>query len=113
MDNAKRIEKLKDKEYQELFGVKKATFEKMLEILNEQYKKEHEKGGKPPKLGVLDKLIIMLCYYREYRTMQNITFDYEVTKGTICNYTLGRRYACKKRCFSSSVEKKNCIPIPK
>ncbi len=85
MDNAKRIEKLKDKEYQELFGVKKATFEKMLEILNEQYKKEHAKGGKPPKLSVLDKLIIMLCYYREYRTMQNIAFDYEVTKGTICN----------------------------
>ncbi len=85
MDNAKRIEKLKDKEYQELFGVKKATFEKMLEILNEQFKKEHEKGGKPLKLSVLDKLIIMLCYYREYRTMQNIAFGYEVTKGTICN----------------------------
>ena len=85
MDNAKRIEKLKEKEYQELFGVKKATFEKMLEILNEQYKKEHAKGGKPPKFGVLDKLIIMLCYYREFRTMQNFAFDYEVTKATICN----------------------------
>ena len=27
----------------------------------------------------------MLCYYREYRTMQHIAFDYEVTKATICN----------------------------
>ncbi len=85
MNNEERIEKLEEKEYQELFGVKKATFEKMLGILNEQFKKEHEKGGKPPKLSVLDKLIIMLSYYREYRTMQNIAFDYEVTKGTICN----------------------------
>jgi len=85
MDNTKRIASLKEKEYYELFGVKKATFEKMLEILNEQYKKEHEKGGKPPKLKVLDKRIIMLCYYREYRTMQHIAFDYGVTKGTICN----------------------------
>lgn len=85
MDNAKRIAMLKEKEYQELFGVKKTTFEKMLEILNEQYKIEHAKGGKPPKLSVLDKLIIMLCYYREYRTMQHIAFDYEVTKGTVCN----------------------------
>ncbi len=85
MNNANRIEKLEEKEYQELFGVKKATFEKMLEILNEQFKKEHAKGGKPPKLSVLDKLIIMLFYYREYRTMQNIAFDYKVTKGTICN----------------------------
>lgn len=85
MDNVNRIAKLKDSEYKELFGVKKSTFEKMLEILNEQFTKEHAKGGKPPKLSVLDKLIIMLCYYREYRTMQHIAFDYEVTKGTICN----------------------------
>lgn len=84
MNNTKRIKQLKEKEYQELFGVKKATFEKMLEILNEQYQKDHEKGGKPPKLSVLDKLIIMLCYYREYRTMQHIAFDYSVSKSTIC-----------------------------
>jgi len=83
MDSGKRIEKLKDNEYKELFGVKKATFEKCLEILNEQYKKEHTKGGKPPKLNILDKLVIMLSYYHEYRTMQNIAFDHEVTKGTI------------------------------
>ena len=57
----------------------------MLEILNKQYKKEHEKGSKPVKLKVLDKLIITLCYYREYRTIQHIAFDYEVAKGTICN----------------------------
>ena len=56
----------------------------MLEILNEQYKKDHERGGKPPKLSVLDKLLIMLCYYREYRTMQNIAFDYGVCKSTVC-----------------------------
>lgn len=84
MDNQSRIEKLKENKYQELFGVKKATFEKMLEILKEQYNKDHARGGKPPKLSVLDKLIIMLCYYREYRTMQHIAFDYNVSKSTIC-----------------------------
>ncbi|MDE7389630.1 MAG: transposase family protein [Lachnospiraceae bacterium] len=56
----------------------------MLEILKEQYKKGHARGGKPPKLNVLDKLIIMLCYYREYRTIQHIAFDYNVSKSTIC-----------------------------
>lgn len=84
VDNKERIEELKEKEYQELFGVKKATFEKMIEVLNEQYQKDHENGGKPPKLSVLDKLVIMLCYYREYRTMQHIAFDYGVVKSTIC-----------------------------
>ena len=56
----------------------------MLEILNKQYEKEHKTGDKPAKLKVLNKLIIMLCYYREYRTMQHTAFDYEVIKGTIC-----------------------------
>lgn len=84
MNNLERISKLKEKEYQELFGVKKETFEKMLEILENKYKKDHEKGGKPAKLSALDKLIITLCYYREYRTMQHIAFDYNVTKSTVC-----------------------------
>ena len=56
----------------------------MLEILNIQYKRDHEKGGKPLKLSILDKLVITLCYYREYRTMQHIAFDYNVSKSTIC-----------------------------
>ena len=84
MDNKDRLNQLKEKEYQELFGVKKATFEKMLEILNIQYKQDHKKGGKPLKLSILDKLVITLCYYREYRTMQHIAFDYNVSKSTIC-----------------------------
>ena len=84
MNNKERISKLKEKDYQKLFGVKKNTFEKMLEILEESYRKEHLRGGHPPKLSVLDKLVIMLGYYREYRTMENIAFDYNVSKSTIC-----------------------------
>lgn len=83
MDNKSRIAKLKEKEYQEIFGVKKEVFDIMLEILEKEYQKEHARGGKPPKLSVLDKLIITLCYYREYRAMQYIAFDYGVVKSTI------------------------------
>ena len=32
---------------------------------------------------ILDKLMIMLQYYREYRVMDNIAFDYGVSKSTI------------------------------
>lgn len=84
MNNQEKIKGLKEEEYQMLFGVKKRTFDKMLEILTEQYRKEHRQGGRPPKLSVLDKLLIMLCYYREYRTMQHIAFDYNVAKSTVC-----------------------------
>lgn len=83
MDNQARVEKLKEKEYQRIFGVTKPIFQQMLAILEETFGKEHSKGGRPLKLSVLDKLIIMLCYYREYRTMESIAFDYQVSKSTV------------------------------
>ncbi len=36
MDNQKRIKNLKEKEYQKIFGVKKKTFDRMLEILEKE-----------------------------------------------------------------------------
>jgi hypothetical protein len=44
----------------------------------------HQKGGKPPKLTVEDKLYITLKYLREYRTMDSIAAEYGVCKGTVC-----------------------------
>ena len=85
MKNEKRIKKLKENKYQELFGVKKETFDKMLEILERKNAAKHKKGGRPSVLSVLDKLVIMLEYYREYRTMEHIAFDYDTNKSTICD----------------------------
>lgn len=85
MNNKKRIKKLKENKYQELFGVKKETFDEMLKELNKAYEEEHKKGGRPSVLSVLDKLIVMLEYYREYRTMEHIAFDYDTNKSTICD----------------------------
>lgn len=85
MNNEERINNLKEEQYQKIFGIKKNTFDKMLEILNSSYIELHSQGGKKPKLSVLDKLIIMLDYYREYRSMENIAFDYGVVKSTICD----------------------------
>ena len=84
MDNYKRLSQLRDEDYQELFGVTKATFDKMLEILEKAYEEQCSKGGRPLRaLSILDKLVIMLQYYREYRTMQHIAFDYGVSKTAI------------------------------
>jgi hypothetical protein len=83
IDNEERIRNLKEHEYQVLMGVNKHTFDKMYEILINAYNKLHEKGGKPPTLTVLDKLVITLCYWREYRTYRNIAFDYGVGKSAI------------------------------
>ena len=56
----------------------------MLKLLNEAYRIEHLRGEHLPKLSVLDRLVIMLSYYCDYRTMENIVFKYGVAKSTIC-----------------------------
>lgn len=83
MDNEKRLKKLKEKDYQKYFGVNKVTFDKMLEILEAEDRYKRRKGGRPSVLSVLDKLVIMLQYYREYRTMDNIAFEYGTNKSTV------------------------------
>jgi hypothetical protein len=56
----------------------------MLSILQKEYDALRQKGGKPPKLTVEDKLCIALIYLREYRTMDSIAPEYGICKGTIC-----------------------------
>ena len=84
MDNKKRIENLKPEKYQVLFGVHKPTFDAMLAILERAYEEMRKRGGPKRKLSVLDMLIIMLGYYHDYRTMENIAFDYGVHRQRIC-----------------------------
>jgi len=83
MDNETRIGKLKENGYQEIFGVRKPAFDVMLAILDRANRELHMQGGRPPRLSVLDKLVITLGYYHDYRTMQNIAFDYDVSKSRI------------------------------
>jgi predicted DNA-binding protein YlxM (UPF0122 family) len=70
--------------FKRLYGVKPDTFEKMLAILQKEYNKMHRLGGAPPKLTVKDKLTVTLKYLREYRTMESIGADFNVSKSTIC-----------------------------
>ena len=52
----------------------------MLKLLNKAYRIEHLRGGHPPKLSVLDRLVIMLSYYRDYRTMENMPLNMVLQK---------------------------------
>ena len=107
MDNEEKISKLKEEEYQKYFGVKKEIFEKMLEVLNDEYAEKHKKGGRPSVLSVLDKLVVMLQYYREYRTMDNIAFDYNTNKSTVYYaITWAEETLVKKRYISFTVKEK-------
>jgi hypothetical protein len=84
MDNIKRIGKLAEEKYKVIFGVSKETFDAMLSVLEGAYEEMRKNGGRKRKLSVLDMLVIMLGYYHDYRTMENIAFDYGVHKQRIC-----------------------------
>ena len=75
-----KLSKLKDEDYQTILGVKKQTFDAMLEILERNYAGQHKKGGRHlSKLSLADKL----AYYREYRPMRNIAFDWDISKSMV------------------------------
>ena len=79
-----KILQLKDKDYQTILGVTKQTFDCMLKLLEQAYAERHKKGGRRlSKLSLSDKLVITLGYYREYRPIRNIAFDWGVSKSII------------------------------
>jgi hypothetical protein len=84
MGRGKKAAKAKEELFKRLYGVKPATFKKMVSILKKEYDLLHQKGGKPLKLTVEDRLYSTLKYLREYRTMDSIAAEYGVCKGTIC-----------------------------
>jgi hypothetical protein len=84
MDNASRVAGLAPEKYQAVFGVAKDTFERMLAILDDAYREMRRRGGPKRKLTVLDMLVVFFAYYRDYRTMENIGFDYGVHKQRVC-----------------------------
>ena len=78
------IGNLQESEYKESLGVSKTTFDRMLEELERAYASERSKGGRLNyKLTLTDKLVMVLIYIREGRTMQSIAMDYGVCKNEV------------------------------
>ncbi len=76
----KNIKKLKDEEFRRATGVKRKTFNLMLEILNKEERKKKKVGGRPNKLPVEERLVMTLEYLREYRTFFHISNDYGISE---------------------------------
>jgi len=72
-----------DKEFKELFGVKKEIFHQMLAVVRVAREERLRQGGRKPKLSAGDQLFLTLQYWREYRTMAHLAFDFGVAKSTV------------------------------
>lgn len=75
-----QLKELRDEKFRRLTGVKKSTFEKMLDILKEADGKKKSRGGRKSKLCVEDQLLMALEYIREYRTYFHIGQSYGVSE---------------------------------
>jgi len=84
MNNAERIANMSANKYKEIFGIEKHVFDRILRLLEiaDTYQRKNNAGRKS-QLSILDKLVIALQYWREYRTYRHIAFDYGVGKSVI------------------------------
>lgn len=85
---------LRDTEFRRLAGVKLPTFERILEILREGELVQKAKGGRPNHLSLENRLLMTLCYWREYRTYFHIALDFNLSESA---------------CFRNIIWVENCL----
>jgi hypothetical protein len=73
-------------QFKRLTGVKKDVFSQMLDCINrhKQSQRKHPSRGRPAKLSNADKLLLMLMYYREYRSQFHIGITYQISESRVC-----------------------------
>lgn len=70
------VKELKGEEFRRLTGVKRETFNEMASLLKQAKKAQKARGGKPNGLIMEDQLLMMLGYWREYRTYFHVGQTY-------------------------------------
>ena len=73
---------LEEEKFRRLTGVKRSTFDKMLDILSIREKQKKAKGGRKNKLSLECRLLMALEYIREYRTYFHVSQSYGVSESS-------------------------------
>lgn len=84
MSKYEQLQKKPPKNFKRLIGVNEETFNEMISVFKAyevERKKSHGVGGRKSLIPE-DKVLLMLSYYREYRTLEHIGFDYGVSEAT-------------------------------
>lgn len=78
-----QLKSLKPSAFKRRCGVHQDTFEQMVEILRPHLDRRGKRGGQP-KLGVEDQLLVVLEYWREYRTQFHIATSWGISESAVC-----------------------------
>ncbi len=76
----KQVNKLKDAQFRRKTGVKRNSFNKMVEIVREAEEKRKKILGRPLKLSYENQVLMSLEYLREYRTYFSLGQIYELSE---------------------------------
>lgn len=80
-----KFEQLKEESldnFRRLTGIKRPTFDVMINILRDAAAVLKAQGGKPNKLSIEDRLLMTLEYLREYRTYFHISRSYGISESS-------------------------------
>jgi hypothetical protein len=76
------VKELDDEKFRRLTGVKRSTFHKMVDILNESIKNRKTNSGRKKKLSIENSLLMTLEYIREYRTYFHVSQSYGISESS-------------------------------
>src|SRR6476660_5509299 len=74
------VKELKGEVFRRLTGIQRNTFEAMAAVLSDAKCKQKAAGGKPNTLSVENQLLMVLEYWREYRTYFHIGQAYGISE---------------------------------
>ena len=77
-----QVKELDRDKLRRLTGVKRDTFNKMVEILRVSDQQKKLKGGRKNKLSIENQLLMTLEYIREYRTYFHVSQSYGVSESS-------------------------------
>ena len=78
-----KMEGYSKEKFRRITGVKRSTFDKMVEILAIAEAKKRARGGPKPNLTIENMLLATLEYWREYRTYAHIAVEFELSESQI------------------------------
>jgi hypothetical protein len=77
------IKVLSHSDFKRCTGVTKFVFDLMVLVTDKWHKENRKKDGRPNKLSTADQILMLLEYYREYRTFFHIGLDYGLDESNV------------------------------
>lgn len=74
---------LSSENFKRRFGIHRATFKQMVKALKPQWRPIPKPGAKP-KIGIEERVLVALEYWREYRTYFHIGSSWGISEATVC-----------------------------